>query len=50
MTRAAERFGDLVTLGDDTLAIPPEGRALTRMVARLFDGYTPDGARYSQAS
>ncbi|SDY86189.1 oxygen-independent coproporphyrinogen III oxidase [Citreimonas salinaria] len=50
MALAAERFGDLVEVTDDGLTIRPEGRALTRIVAHVFDGYSPDGARYSQAS
>ncbi|SDY80125.1 oxygen-independent coproporphyrinogen III oxidase [Citreimonas salinaria] len=50
MALAAERFGDLVEVSDDGLTILPEGRALTRLVAHVFDGYSPDGARYSQAS
>ncbi|MGC9370650.1 MAG: oxygen-independent coproporphyrinogen III oxidase [Paracoccaceae bacterium] len=50
MALAAERFGDLVEVTDHGLTIRPEGRALTRIVASMFDTYAPDGARYSQAS
>ncbi|MFZ7091268.1 oxygen-independent coproporphyrinogen III oxidase [Primorskyibacter sp. 2E233] len=45
-----DRFGDLVSVNESGLEIRPEGRALTRMIASVFDAYTPDGARYSQAS
>ncbi|WP_226779925.1 oxygen-independent coproporphyrinogen III oxidase [Oceaniglobus trochenteri] len=46
----AARFGDLVTLDDDALSIPPEGRALTRIVASALDAHVPEGVRYSRAS
>ena len=46
--RAADRFGDLVVLDADRFAIIPEGRALTRIVARMFDAYDT-GARHSAA-
>lgn len=50
MALLAERFGDLVELGPDSLTIRPEGRALARIVASAFDAHAPEGARYSQAS
>ncbi|NVO25371.1 oxygen-independent coproporphyrinogen III oxidase [Donghicola mangrovi] len=50
MAEVAQRYGDLVTLDGTRLAIHPEGRALTRIIASAFDAYTDTGARYSQAS
>ncbi len=46
----ADRFGDLVTATDDCLTILPEGRSLTRIIARVFDEHVPEGMRYSRAS
>ena len=46
--KAAAVFGDLVVLGEDRFAILPEARALTRIVARMFDAYDT-GARHSAA-
>jgi oxygen-independent coproporphyrinogen-3 oxidase len=46
--RAAAAFGDLVVLTEDRFAIIPEGRALTRIVARMFDAYDT-GAKHSAA-
>ncbi|RVV98265.1 oxygen-independent coproporphyrinogen III oxidase [Mesobaculum littorinae] len=46
----AERFGEMVEVSDDVLEIPPEGRPLTRLIARQFDAHVPEGARFSQAS
>mgnify|MGYP003675346279 CR=1 FL=1 len=46
----AQRFGDLVALSGEALAILPEGRPLTRIIASAFDAHVPEGARYSQAS
>ena len=46
--KAATRFGDLVVLDDDRFTIIPEGRALTRIVARMFDAYDT-GAKHSAA-
>ena len=45
-----DRFGDMVEATGETLTIRPEGRALTRIVAKHFDAHAPEGARYSQAS
>lgn len=50
MALVADRFGDLVDVTDHGLTIRPEGRALTRIVASLFDAHATDGNRYSQAS
>ncbi|APG45718.1 oxygen-independent coproporphyrinogen III oxidase [Phaeobacter porticola] len=44
------RFGDLVILDDKYLRIRPEGRAITRIIASVFDTHRPEGVRYSQAS
>ena len=46
---AAEAFGDLVVLSDTGFRIIPEGRPLTRMVARAFDAYDPGTAKHSAA-
>lgn len=45
-----ERFGDLVAVTDEALTIAPKGRALTRIIASVFDAHVPEGIRYSQAS
>jgi oxygen-independent coproporphyrinogen-3 oxidase len=42
-------FGDMVTLDDDGLAIPPRARPLTRMIARAFDAYDHAKAQHSAA-
>ena len=44
------RFGDLVELGDDGLAIRPEARPLARIIASAYDAYGDTGAIYSKAS
>ncbi len=46
----AATFGDLISASPNHLEILPEGRPLARMMAAQFDAYSPDGARYSQAS
>ena len=46
--QAKARFGDLVVLREDRFEIIPEGRALTRIVARMFDAYDT-GAKHSAA-
>lgn len=46
---AADQFGDMVTLDDSGLAIPPHARPLTRMVARAFDAYDQSKAKHSAA-
>ena len=46
---AAEAFGGMVTLDDSGLAIPPQARPLTRMVARAFDAYDQSKAQHSAA-
>jgi len=46
---AADIFGDMVTLSDDGLSIPPHARPLTRMVARAFDAYDQSKAQHSAA-
>ncbi|WP_417722747.1 hypothetical protein [Salipiger sp.] len=50
MSPVAERFGDLVACEGNVPAIRPEGRALARMVATVFDRHAPQGVRCSQAS
>lgn len=42
-------FGDTVNLVGSTLSIPEESRALTRMVARQFDGYVIESGRHASA-
>ncbi len=46
---AAERFPGFVALDRQGLAILPEGRPLTRVIASLFDGYETSPERHSQA-
>ena len=46
---AVDRFGALVQLTPEGLAIPPEGRPLTRMVAAMFDAYGMSKAGHSSA-
>ena len=46
----ASRFKDLVDVDTDALVIHPQGRALTRIIANVFDAHEPEGVRYSQAS
>ena len=46
---AADAFGDMVTLDDSGLSIPPHARPLTRMVARAFDAYDQSKAKHSAA-
>lgn len=50
LLRAAnERFPDLLDLNAEGLFIPPESRALTRLVARAFDAYEMDAQGHSHA-
>ena len=46
---AAKAFGDMVTLDESGLSIPPHARPLTRMVARAFDAYDQSKAQHSAA-
>ena len=46
---AAAAFPGMVTLDDSGLAIPPQARPLTRMVARAFDAYDQSKAQHSAA-
>lgn len=46
--RAVMTFGDLVRLDEGRFEIIPEGRPLTRMIARVFDAYDT-GAKHSAA-
>lgn len=43
------QFGDMVTVSADGLAIPERGRPLTRMIARMFDGYEMEAKGHSPA-
>ncbi len=45
----SEQFGDLVEISAAGLAIQPEGRPLTRMIARMFDAYDMDAQSHSAA-
>lgn len=47
--RAAETFGNMVRLDDTGLTILPDGKPLTRMVARVFDAYDQTKAQHSAA-
>ncbi|MFN4170766.1 MAG: oxygen-independent coproporphyrinogen III oxidase [Pseudorhodobacter sp.] len=49
LSRAVDRFGDMVELDATALSIPPRGRPLTRMIARLFDSYDQTRAQHSAA-
>lgn len=46
---AARTFPDMVNLDETGLSIPPHGRPLTRMVARMFDTYDQSRAKHSAA-
>lgn len=46
---AVAAFPGMVTLDDTALTILPQGRALTRMVARAFDAYDQTKAQHSAA-
>jgi oxygen-independent coproporphyrinogen-3 oxidase len=46
---AAGRFGTMVRLTGEGLSIPPEGRPLTRVVARAFDAYDMAETAHSSA-
>lgn len=46
---AAAAFPEMVTLDDTGLGIPPHGRPLTRMIARVFDAYDQSKAQHSAA-
>jgi oxygen-independent coproporphyrinogen-3 oxidase len=46
--RITDRFGDMVGYQGAVLAIRPQGRPLTRMIAQVCDGYAA-AARYSAA-
>ncbi|MEX0969954.1 MAG: oxygen-independent coproporphyrinogen III oxidase [Paracoccaceae bacterium] len=46
---AACRFSGFCTFDGETLTILPEGLALTRMIAQMFDAYAVDQARHSSA-
>lgn len=48
-TGVADQFEGLVTVNDAGLQIKPEGRALTRIVARGFDAYDLSKAGHSSA-
>ncbi|MGV8985480.1 MAG: oxygen-independent coproporphyrinogen III oxidase [Cypionkella sp.] len=49
LTRVAVAFPGMVTLDEVALAILPEGRPLTRMIARGFDAYDHGKALHSAA-
>lgn len=42
-------FGDMVRIDDTGLTIPPQGRPLTRMIARMFDAYDMAASGHSAA-
>lgn len=43
------QFGDMVIISDTGLTIPEAGRPLTRMIARMFDGYEMEAKGHSPA-
>ncbi|MCV6585895.1 MAG: oxygen-independent coproporphyrinogen III oxidase [Marinibacterium sp.] len=45
----ADAFPRMLTLTEDALFIPPEARAMTRMIARAFDAYELSKAGHSSA-
>ena len=45
----AEPFGDMVKVTDTGFRITPEGRPLTRIIARGFDAYDLSKAGHSSA-
>jgi oxygen-independent coproporphyrinogen-3 oxidase len=47
--QAADSFDGMVTVTDKGLSIRPEGRPLTRMIARAFDAYDQTKAQHSAA-
>lgn len=49
LSDVASAFNGLVNLTPDRLYIPPAGRALTRMIARHFDGYDVPAHGHSSA-
>ncbi|NEX46020.1 oxygen-independent coproporphyrinogen III oxidase [Pseudotabrizicola algicola] len=49
LRNAAEAFDGMVDLTAEGLSIPPRGRPLTRMVARVFDAYDQTKAKHSAA-
>ena len=50
MFRSAERaFPNMLSISDEALAIKPEARPLTRMIARSFDAYDLSKAGHSSA-
>ena len=51
IAEANSKFAPFITVDENgSLAIAKEGRALARMIARVFDAYETPEARYSQAS
>ncbi|WP_145103556.1 oxygen-independent coproporphyrinogen III oxidase [Cereibacter sediminicola] len=51
IAEAAAKFAPFITVDEaGSMSIEAEGRALTRMIARVFDAYETPEARYSQAS
>lgn len=48
--KAEARFGDLIATKDGKMEIMPAGRALTRLIASLFDAHMPADAKFSRAS
>ncbi|MBB1490044.1 oxygen-independent coproporphyrinogen III oxidase [Paracoccus sp. MC1854] len=43
------QFGEMVTVDAEGLSIPERGRPLTRMIARMFDGYEMEAKGHSPA-
>ncbi|MGZ2259211.1 oxygen-independent coproporphyrinogen III oxidase [Roseobacter sp. A03A-229] len=46
---ASDQFGEMVHLAETGLRIRPEGRPLTRIIARFFDAYDMSGAGHASA-
>ncbi|WP_300017878.1 oxygen-independent coproporphyrinogen III oxidase [uncultured Roseobacter sp.] len=49
LREAAERFDDMVQISETGLRIRPEGKPLTRIIARHFDAYDMSGAGHASA-
>ncbi|MFT4013777.1 MAG: oxygen-independent coproporphyrinogen III oxidase [Paracoccus sp. (in: a-proteobacteria)] len=49
LTPVARHFGNLVRIDDQGLTILPEGRPLTRIIARMFDAYEASSSAHSSA-
>ncbi len=49
VARAADHFGDIVSLKANKFMIKSEGQPLTRIIARFFDAYDMSNAGHASA-